>query len=154
VQQKQQRLDLDNYLPYLVNRVGTTVVSIYTSETLARENLTIDMWRVLAALAHAGELRQIDLSTRTTIDPSTVSRMVGRLVHMGLVTRNRSKASSREVVVALSPKGSALVARLIPVALDLEGSAVAGIPAKDVQVLKRSLRQVFENLTAGRRAAR
>jgi MarR family transcriptional regulator, organic hydroperoxide resistance regulator len=150
---QKQRLDLDNYLPYLVNRVGSRVVEIYTAETLARENLTIDMWRVMAALAHAGELRQVDLSTRTTIDPSTISRIVGRLVHLAFVTRRRSKTSSREVVVALSPKGSALVTRLIPVALDLEEEATEGLPAKDVQVLKRALRQVFENLAKGRAAA-
>ena len=73
---------------------------------------------------------------------------------MGLVTRSRSKTSSREVVVALSPQGDALVTRLIPIALALEGSAIVGIPAKDVQVLKRTLRQVFENLTQSRRARR
>ena len=54
--------------------------------------------------------------------------------------------------MALSPQGDALVTRLIPIALDLEASAIVGIPAKDVQVLKRTLRQVFENLTQRRRA--
>ena len=151
---QKRRLDLDNHLPYLVNRVGAKVAAIYTEETLVRERLSVEMWRVLAALAHEGNLRQVDLSTRTSLDTSTMSRIVGRLVHMGLVTRSRSKTSSREVVVALSPQGDALVTRLIPIALDLEGSAIAGIPAKDVQVLKRTLRQVFENLTQGRRARR
>src|SRR5262245_17785464 len=96
------------------------VAAIYTGQTLARAQISLDMWRVLAALAHAGELRQVDLSTRTSIDASTMSRIVSRLVRMSLATRSRSKASSREVVVALSPKGSALVTRLIPIALDLE----------------------------------
>ena len=72
-----------------------------------------------------------------------------RLVRMGLVTRSRSETSSREVVVALAPKGNALVARLIPIALDLEATAIEGVPAKDVQALKRLLRQVFDNLVKG-----
>lgn len=151
---QRQRLDLDNYLPYLVNRVGSAVAAIFTEDTLARENLSIDMWRVLAALSNAGELRQVDLSTRTSIDASTMSRIVTRLARMGLVTRSRSKTSSREVVVALSPKGSALVARLIPVALELEHEAIDGLPAKDVQVLKRTLRQMFANLANGRQPPR
>src|SRR5712691_499787 len=115
------------------------MVASFTERALAAHQLSIDMWRVLAALAHGGELRQVDLSTRTSIDASTMSRIVTRLVRTGLVTRSRSKTSSREVVVALSPKGSALVTRLIPVALDLEDTAIVGLPAKDVQVLKRSL---------------
>lgn len=151
---QKHRLDLDNYLPYLVNRVGSAVVEIYTGETLAHEQLTIDMWRVLAALAHADELRQVDLSTGTSIDASTISRLVSRLVDMNLVSRSRSETSSREVVVALTPKGNTLVTRLIPIALRLEDAATDGIPAKDVQVLKRTLRQVFENLAKNGAAPR
>ena len=47
---QRRRLDLDNHLPYLVNRVGAKVAAIYTEETLVRERLSVEMWRVLAAL--------------------------------------------------------------------------------------------------------
>jgi DNA-binding MarR family transcriptional regulator len=147
------RLDLGNYLPYLVNRVGTAMVATFTADALAAHDLSIDMWRVAVALAHGGELRQVDLSARTSIDASTMSRIVTRLVRVGLVTRSRSKTSSREVVVALSPKGSALVARLIPIAIELEQTAIAGLPAKDVQALKRALRLVFDNLAKARQVS-
>ena len=59
------------------------------------------MWRVLAALSNNGEQRQVDLVDMTSIDASTMSRLVSRLVRIGLVTRSRSANSSREVVVAL-----------------------------------------------------
>src|SRR5215210_2877929 len=64
-------LDLDNYLPYLLNRVGFALVSSFTASALAQHDLTIDMWRVLAALSNRGELRQVDLSTMTSIEAST-----------------------------------------------------------------------------------
>jgi DNA-binding MarR family transcriptional regulator len=146
--QHKSGLDLDDYLPYLLNRVGRAAVEIFTADALAAEDLTIDMWRALAALSHDGAQRQVDLSARTSIEASSLSRVAARLEGMGLVVRQRSKTSSREVMVALSPKGSALVARLIPIAHKLEAAAVKGIPAKDVQVLKRTLRLVFENLAA------
>jgi DNA-binding MarR family transcriptional regulator len=141
------QLDLANYLPYLVNRVGSAVAAIFTEETLAPENLSIAMWRVLAALSNRGEQRQIDLVDMTSIDASTMSRLVTRLVRLGLVTRSRSRTSSREVVVALSGKGGALVQRLIPIARDLEKTASADVAAKDLAVVKRVLRQVFQNLS-------
>jgi len=144
--QHKLRLDLDDYLPYLVNRVGRAAVETFTVDTLAAEELTIDMWRALVALSHGGAQRQVDLSARTSIEASSLSRVAARLEGMGFVARQRSKTSSREVMVALSPKGSALVARLIPSALKLEDAATKGIPAKDVQVLKRTLRLVFANL--------
>jgi DNA-binding MarR family transcriptional regulator len=146
------RLDLSNYLPYLINRVASAMVATMTEDTLAQHDLSIDMWRVLAALAHGGEQRQIDLVTRTSIDASTMSRLVSRLVRMGLVVRARSKTSSREVVVTLSPKGSALVQRIIPIAHELERTAIAGLPAKDLAVVKRALRHFYDNLVKARSA--
>jgi len=140
-------LDLDDYLPYLVNRVGRAAVEIMTTDALAAEDLTIDMWRALAALHYDGPQRQVDLSTRTSIEASSLSRVAVRLEGMGLVARQRSKTSSREVMVALSAKGNALVARLIPIAVKLEDLAIKNIPAKDVHVLKRTLRLAFDNLT-------
>jgi DNA-binding MarR family transcriptional regulator len=147
-------LDLDNYLPYLINRVGSAIAGIYTSDTLVPLGVSIDMWRVLAALTNNGEQRQIDLVDMTSIDASTMSRLVTRMVRQGLVTRTRSKTSSREVVVALSAKGRAQVEGLIPIAKKLEVTAVDGLPPKDLAVVKRALRRMYVNLTNGRRKTR
>lgn len=141
-------LKLDDFLPYLVNRVGVAMVTRFTQEALAREQLTIDMWRVLAALSDNGGQRQVDLAGMTSIETSTVSRLVTRLVQRGLVTRSRSHTSNREVVVRLSPKGAAVVRRLVPVALDLQRKALVGIPANELAAIKRSLRRVYANLAA------
>jgi DNA-binding MarR family transcriptional regulator len=139
-------LDLDNYLPYLINRVGVALAANFSANQLVRQHLTIAMWRVLAALSNNGEQRQIDLAGMTSIDASTLSRLVTRLVRMGLVTRSRSRASSREVLVGLTPQGRALVQRLIPIAKGLEGAASTGLSAKDVAVVKRALRQMYKNM--------
>ena len=140
------QLKLAEYLPYLVNRVGAALVESYTRRALATHKLTIDMWRVLAALSNNGGQRQIDLADVTSIEASTVSRLVTRLVRLGFVTRGRSETSNREVQVQLSPKGRALVKKLIPVALGLEDTAVEGISAADLAQLKRTLRRIYANL--------
>lgn len=144
------QLELGNYLPYLINRVGFALVESFTAEALKENGLSIAMWRVLAALSNNGGQRQVDLADMTAIDASTLSRLVSRMVRNGLVTRSRSEKSSREVVVALSPKGRALVQRLIPIAKRLEQTASAGLPAKDIAVLKRLLAQIYDNLARGR----
>ena len=147
------QLDLANYLPYLVNRLGSVMIAGMTENALAQHQLTIDMWRVLAVLSYRGAQRQIDLVGMTSIDASTMSRLVTRLVRMGLVTRRRSETSNREVVIELAPKGRALVGRIIPFAQRLEQIAATGIPAKDVAVVKRSLRRMYENMTRSARSA-
>ena len=143
-------LELGNYLPYLINRVGFALVESFTADALKANGLSIDMWRVLAALSNNGSQRQVDLSGMTSIDASTMSRLVSRLVRMGLVTRSRSETSNREVVVALSGKGRALVQRLIPIAQALERKASAGLSAKELVVVKRLLSRMHQNFSGGR----
>jgi DNA-binding MarR family transcriptional regulator len=142
------RLDFSAYLPYLINRVGWLLVVDFGQNTLARHRLSIAMWRILAVLANDDGQRQIDLAARTSIDVSTLSRVVTRLVKMGLVTRTRSATNNREVVVRLAPKGAAMLARVIPHAIDLERTMIAGVPAKDLAVVRRSLGRMYENLAA------
>jgi DNA-binding MarR family transcriptional regulator len=140
------RLDLANYLPYLVNRLGSALVENFTASALAQHDVNIDAWRVMAVLANQGAQRQIDLAALTSIEVSTLSRLVTRMVRMGLVTRRRSESSNREVVVELAAKGKGLVKRIIPLAHRLEASASAGIPASDMAAVKRALRRMFENM--------
>jgi putative tryptophan/tyrosine transport system substrate-binding protein len=44
-------LNLDNYLPYLVNRVGSALVASMIKDALTEHDLSIAMWRVLAVLS-------------------------------------------------------------------------------------------------------
>jgi MarR family transcriptional regulator, organic hydroperoxide resistance regulator len=141
------KLNLGDYLPYLVNRVGSIIADQFDAETLAPHRLSIAMWRVLAVLAANGRQRQIDLADLTSIDASTLSRIVTRLVHLGLVTRARSATSNREVAVALSAKGGALVAGLIPAARDIEADASDDISPEELAVVKRCLRRMYANMT-------
>ncbi len=147
---QRNQLKLDDYLPYLINRVGTAIAASYTENTLAPLHLSLAMWRVLAALSNNGEQRQIDLVDMTSIDASTMSRLVTRLVRAGLVTRARSKTSSREVVVGLSPRGRAQVESLIPIAKGLERTASEGLSAKDLAVVRHALRLMYRNLVKER----
>jgi len=147
---RRSRLELDDYFPYLINRVGTVLAVRFTAEQLAAHGLSIAMWRVLAVLSNNGGQRQIDLAGLTSIDASTLSRLVTRLVRMGLVSRTRSRTSSREVVVSLSAKGRALVDRLIPAALTLEETLGRGLPQRDRVVVKRALRRMYANMSGHR----
>jgi DNA-binding MarR family transcriptional regulator len=140
------KIDLNEFLPYLINRVGSALALRFTDDRLAAHGLSIAMWRVLAALSSNGPQRQIDLAELTSTEASTLSRLVTRLVRFGLVSRSRSRSSSREVDVALSARGRAVVNRLIPAALRLEEELSRGLPQRDVATVKRALRRMHANL--------
>ena len=143
---RREKLNLPDYLPYLVNRLGAAMVLQFTAQALARHGLGIAEWRVLVALSDTGPQRQIDLAAITSIEVSTLSRLITRLVRTGLASRARSDRSNREVTVALTGPGAKLVDGLIPVARELERAAIAGLPAAQLRAAKTALRAMYENL--------
>jgi DNA-binding MarR family transcriptional regulator len=140
------KLDLDNYLPYLVNRVGNIIADQFGHDVLSPCGLSIAEWRVVAAIASKGAQRQIDLADLTSIDSSTLSRLVTRLINMGLVSRDRSLISPREVVVKLTAKGKGHAARLIPLARRYETAAAVGLRSEEIDALKNCLRRMYANM--------
>jgi DNA-binding MarR family transcriptional regulator len=136
---------LDNYLPYLINRVGNILVQLF-SRDLAPFELSVPMWRVIAVLAENGEHRLIDLSIVTSIDASTLSRLTESMQRKRLVVRRRSRHNKREVVVSLAPRGLELVGILGPIARRYEREMTIGLPASDLASTRRALRGMFDRL--------
>jgi DNA-binding MarR family transcriptional regulator len=138
-------LDLSEYLPYLINRVGGAVSDAF-GEELAKDELTISMWRVLAVLLHNGPLFMTNLAELTTVEPSTLSRLVGTMQRRGLVTRKRNGSDGRHVRVSLSTRGAALTTRLLPAAAELQERMIAGMAAADVALLRRLLKKMHATI--------
>lgn len=139
--------DLRSYLPYLLNRVGFAVTDTF-GKTLTDASLTVPSWRVLAVLMSDGVVRIGELATLTSIELSTLSRLVNSLQKRGLVVRKNAKNDARVVNVALTARGRSVTAALVPQAEELERRLLAGMPAGDVAELKRLLEHLHANVHA------
>lgn len=146
-------LALEEYLPYLINRAGIALVQRF-SAVLREEELGIQDWRALAALyetamqqAVAGGVRLSDLSERTSIEISTLSRVVAGMERRGMLLRERSSSDARAVSIRLTPRGESMAAKLIPDGLALEAAALAGLNAEEAAQLKTLLGKVYANLS-------
>jgi len=143
-----ERFDLSERLPYLLNRVGAALVG-FATPGLKRHHLTIPLWRVLAVLAHKGELRQVDLAGATSLDPPTVSRLISHAARRGLVTRTRSDTSNREVSVRITKAGKETVDKIVPHMIADEEIVLAGLSRAELATLRAILRRMYDNI-AGR----
>jgi MarR family transcriptional regulator, organic hydroperoxide resistance regulator len=145
---RRSKLDLADYMPYLVNRLGAAFVARFTADALESRGLSIAEWRVLAVLGSSGPQRQTDLSEFTSIETSTMSRLVTRLIRAGLASRLRNSRNSREVVVRLTAQGTKVVAEMTPVAINLEAKAIRALPRSELAVVKRALRTMHAKLAS------
>ena len=136
---------LTNSFPYLLNRVGVQMGELF-SRRIAGYGVTLPMYRVMAALWETGDQRLGDLAVMTTIEISTLSRLVGEMKRRGLVTRARLKDNGRTVAINLTPKGRTLVEELIPIAIHFEEVAVRDFASKNISDLKTILAEIYESL--------
>jgi MarR family transcriptional regulator, organic hydroperoxide resistance regulator len=143
----QRMYRLTEAFPYLLNRVGVRMGDLFTRR-LVTADLTLAMYRVLAALWEKGDQRLGDLAEVTSVELSTLSRMVGKLARRGLVSRGRPESNGRTVRIELTASGKKLVERFIPLATRHEDVSLRGFKTADIARLKADLAKVYRNLDA------
>jgi DNA-binding MarR family transcriptional regulator len=136
---------LDSYLPYLLNRAGTRIATAFSDEVRPL-GATLQMWRVLAALRERDGRRMGDLSDTTSIEVSTLTRLVDNMEKKGLVARRRDAGDARAVLLHATPAGRRLTQRILPIAERYEAVALAGFSAGEAATLKAALRRLYANM--------
>jgi MarR family transcriptional regulator, organic hydroperoxide resistance regulator len=146
-----RRLVLQNFLPYLLNRAGMRIGTMF-SRDIEPYGITLPMWRVLIELWHKGEHRLGELADLTSIDISTLSRLLVTMQRDRLVVRRRSGLDGRALSLTLTERGLELVEKITPFALYYERQAIKSLNHKEIAQLKLLLRKVFANLEVTNRA--
>lgn len=154
--------DITRYLPYLINRTGVRIASSFT-EAIRAHGITLQMWRVLAALDHADGQRISDLAGLTSIDVSTLSRILDAMQEKTLIERRRpngrgdartSGSDARVVTAHVTEAGHAITVKIIPLARHYETVALAGLSPAEVEALKAMLVRVYRNIATLEEEAR
>jgi len=136
---------LDSYLPYLLNRAGARIAASF-GEEVRPLGATLQIWRVLVALRDKDGRRMGDLSATTSIEVSTLTRLVDNMEQKALVARRRDPQDSRAVLLHVTPAGRQLTRRIVPIAERYEKVALKGFGAAEADALKAALRQLYANM--------
>lgn len=142
---------LDGYLPYLLNRAGARIATAFSKEVRPL-GATLQTWRVLAALRERDGRRMGDLSETTSIEVSTLTRLVDNMENEGLVARRRDAADARAVTLHATPAGRRMTRMILPIAERYEKVALQGFSESEATVLKTALRRLFDNMDGLRRS--
>ncbi len=136
--------ELEKYIPYLLNRAGARVAAKFTQD-MRPQDISLQEWRVLASLNYNGPQRMSDLADHTSIDRTTLSRLVSRMETSQLVSRTRAEEDGREVHIGLTEKGSGITEGIIPLAQRYEEIALEGFSADEAAAFRDMLRRVYTN---------
>ncbi|MBM3599734.1 MAG: winged helix-turn-helix transcriptional regulator [Alphaproteobacteria bacterium] len=137
-------LELERFVPYrlsvLANTVSRTIARLYEE----RFDLTVPEWRVLAVLGRFGPMTANEICGRTAMDKVRVSRAVARLLRARRLTRRVESADRRRARLALTPRGLAVYAGIVPLARSAEARLLEALSVND----KRQLERLIDALQA------
>ncbi|MGY2083591.1 MarR family winged helix-turn-helix transcriptional regulator [Blastococcus sp. SYSU DS0539] len=146
-----ERPDLDCSPMGIVGRITQLQREVHLAQraTFARHGLDAPSFDVLAALRRAGEPYQLTptaLMRTALVTSGAITQRLDRLEEKGLITRERSEADGRAVVVTLTEAGRAALDAALPDHLDTERRLLDALPAEDQEQLATLLRRVLVGL--------
>lgn len=113
---------------------------------LIDHNVSIGHWLFLRNLWANPGLTQRELSERVGLMESTTFSALKALEKLGYVKREKKPGNRKKVHIYLTPEGERLESVLMPLAMELNETAVAGIPEKDVETTRQTLIKIIDNL--------
>ncbi|MEF3124742.1 MarR family winged helix-turn-helix transcriptional regulator [Rhizobium leguminosarum] len=110
-------------------------------------DLTSVQFVTLCALHDLGPSSQVELVKATSVDQATIRGIVERLKARGLIDLSKDEADGRKVVIALLPKGQALLQDMYPQAHLISEKTVARLNPAERIALLYLLRKIADDET-------
>jgi DNA-binding MarR family transcriptional regulator len=137
---------LDDQLCFALYAAGLAMNKVYR-KLLRKLDLTYPQYLVMLVLWERDGVTVSDIGARLFLDSATLTPLLKRLESAGLVTRARSNADERQVVVSLTQAGRALA--LEAAAIQEQIQCAAACAPGELAALKRQLEGLRVTLASG-----
>ena len=88
---------------------------------------------------------QREIADGCLIDPATLSPILGKMEHAGLIHRDKCDGNRKNSVVSLTEKGETIGRRMRELFREAEAAACADVSEQELECLLRCLRTIQKN---------
>jgi DNA-binding MarR family transcriptional regulator len=139
--------NMEDQLAHLIATVNRQLED-ELEETLCPEGLPIEQFRIINALASSNGRSMRDVASLVLVDPSSLTKIVDRMVTESLVYRAVAPNDRRRILIFLAPKGKALKNKLKGVLGEQQRNLVGRLDLPNAKQLDRILRQLKSRIQA------
>jgi DNA-binding MarR family transcriptional regulator len=139
-----KRLELDHFLPYLVNKLAARFSSELSEVYESRFGITIPEWRIITHLSQSGNVSVREIFERVAMDKSKVSRATARLEAAGFIAKEVNESDRRLVSLQLTRKGKELFNQIQPHAIAYEKQALARLTAPEKKMFREIIFKLLD----------
>lgn len=137
--------DLQTFLPYCLNQAAEGANREFQRFYQDRYQMTRPEWRVLAHLGQFGEMTASEISRKSQLDKTKISRAVFALEKRLWLTRRPDAQDRRVDHLVLTKAGQDVFEDLGQVALEQDRNILKTITRKEEVVLRSVLQKLAQN---------
>ena len=141
-----QNLQLDQFLPYRLNRAAAAASRQLSMIYKRKYGLTVPEWRTLATLAEFGEMTAKQIGAHSAMHKTKVSRAVTSLDERRWLKRKRDDTDRRSETLQLTAQGMQGFRKLEPEMLDYEIDLLARLTVSERNAMLEGLAVVEKAL--------
>ncbi|MGO3743573.1 MarR family winged helix-turn-helix transcriptional regulator [Kerstersia sp.] len=130
---------------YWVARLNNLYVQ-RMEKALRRVGADVPTWRVLFILKENGTSSMSEIALHAVAKLSTITKIVYRMKADGLVDTQTSAQDGRVTVVALTERGSQMIAEMREATAQVFAQGFSGLSSVKIARLNQMLEQMFNNL--------
>lgn len=115
---------------------------------LTEHSVSYGYWNFLRILWQEDGITQRALSEKAGVMEPTTFSALNAMEKLGYVTRRQLPDNRKNIYVFLTEEGRALKDKTVPLAIEVNELAVAGVSPEDIAATRRTLLAIIENLAA------
>lgn len=115
---------------------------------LHAHGLTDQNWRIIKVLGEHAAVEMTRIGQEAVIPAASASRIVGRMEAAGLLRRRPDAADRRRVLVALTPRGRRLHAKVAPLIRSTYGEIATVLDASLLESLNATVQELNRQIEA------
>jgi DNA-binding MarR family transcriptional regulator len=131
---------LEQQVGYILRQASQRHASIFAARI--PEQLTTTQFATLVRLQEVGPCSQNKLGRLTAMDAATIKGVTDRLIQRGFVEAKVDPEDGRRRMLALTPAGLDVVARAIPVGIDISAETLEPLSADEREQFMKLLKKL------------
>jgi DNA-binding MarR family transcriptional regulator len=138
-------LNLDTFLPYRLSVTSNKISGIIADTYKDKFAISITEWRIMAVLGSNPGSSADEVSAKTQIEKSILSRAISKLLQRKLIEREFDEEDRRRSILTLSSTGVSVYNEVVPISYDYEQRFLACFSDEEQQQFRHLLDRLYQH---------
>jgi len=138
-------LNLETFLPYRLSITSNKISAIIADTYKDKFAISITEWRIMAILGSNPGSSADEVSAKTQIEKSILSRAISKLLQRNLIEREFDEEDRRRSILTLSSTGTSVYNEIVPISYDYEQRFLACFSDQEQDQFRQLLDRLYQH---------